>query len=137
MDLTELDFSEAFLSAFKNMGGDAFDCECGREHIDVYAIQSSYMSDDEANAEVEEYEERAKTDKNLILRYDDETFEVMHIGGQTFVYGCECEGWKKYMNFMVHYRYPIKDFLLGIQIEVEKMVEQEKVFKILKNTTLG
>jgi len=140
-DVTEIDFSEQFLEAFKNFGGYAYDCSCGREHIDIPGLtgqnEDNGDSEEIINDEMNTYEKAALENDKLILHYDNESLEVMHIAGQNFVYKCECKGYEQYMNFMVQYRYQIKDFLFNVSYEVERMVEQEKVFKILKNTDLG
>jgi len=137
LNINDIDFSEAFWDCWSGTGSVVADCNCGKTHVAMNSIDLGWYSspdenDDHATA-VAYFEEMAKNNPNMILDYGDfDTFTILELAGRGFVYGCECEGWKPYMNFIINSRYDIKEFLIKIHEEIKRAEEHYRTFEVLK-----
>ena len=57
---------------------------------------------------------------------------LMEFGNRVFVAGCECEGWKPYMNFMINQRKDIAEFLIKTSKEIKRVQSYEDVMDVLE-----
>ena len=92
--------------------------------------------DEDDMAIVETYKKRAETEDKLIINYEYDAVSQIEIDNKIFVADCECEGWAPYMNFIVHHRRQIRDFLVMVSAQAEQALEHEKSFNILKDKEL-
>ena len=135
MNIFDIDLDDDFSRSFTSSAGAVTDCHCGREHV---CINSNYFDpEDEHDAGmIADYHTRDETDENLVLDYEYDSQTLLMVGDKWFVYGCECEGWKPYMNFIIQHRRQIRDFLVMISDRAEQALEHEKSYNILKNKEL-
>lgn len=132
--MLDIELSNQFIHAFTFHGGRFGECECGKTHVAMLSVDESDPEDREM---FEWYVEQAKKDKNIVLNYEDiNTFDIIRVENKEFVDVCPCRGWERYMNWILNHRMQIKDFLIGVSDEVERVAELEKTFKVLKDTTL-
>jgi len=89
--------------------------------------------DDEQSLEMLQasYVEMAALDDNLILDYDNHGFSMIEVAGFYFVDGCECEGWRPYMDFLFEERKYIAQFLLAANGEVKKLQSQADLMDMI------
>ena len=130
----EIDMDETFMRIFCDAGAvDAYCC-CGRNHIamDQYDRWDEGMTHSEVDDMRRSLEEQAKTNKNLVLDYDTDAIDLMTVGDKVFVAGCECEGWKRYMEFIITERNDIAEFLIATSKEIKRLHSYEEVFEILE-----
>lgn len=129
----EIDMDDDFMRIFCNAGATEAYCNCGRTHM---AMLSYDNWDDEPPGVVEDiiqsFEREAKLDNNLVLDYENDSMSLMEVGNKVFVAGCECEGWKPYMNFIVEQRKEIADFLIKTSKEIKRIQSYEEVMDILE-----
>jgi len=121
MNIIDLDLGATFQKCFTSSSGPVIECHCGREHVCITSIYFDDQDEDDI-AMIADYKKRAKTDDKLILDYDCDTISQIEIGGRSFADGCECKGWRRYMDFIITHRSEIK---------------HEKTFEILKDKTLS
>lgn len=128
----ELDVDYKFIQRFCDAGQSEVMCHCNRNHI---AIPSYYGWSEEYEGEVDEIiasiEEDAKKDESIILHYDVDSIDIITLAGLPFVLGCDCEGWKPYMEFMVNQRKQIAEFLIDVDKEFKRLQSYEDVIDIL------
>jgi len=129
----EIDMDAAFMRTFCNAGAPHADCDCGRTHISM--LQYDCWDDQEPN-EVENIrksiEDEAEENDMIILEYENAYIDLMEIGSKVFVAGCECEGWKPYMNFMIDQRKEIAEFLIKTSKEIKRVQAYEGVMNVLE-----
>lgn len=132
MNILDLDLDNVFQECFTTTAGPVTECSCGREHV---CIHSNYFDpENEEDAEmIADYVERAKTDKMLVLNYDYDCVGQIEVGSHIFAEGCECEGWKRYMGFILTHRTEIKRFLIQVAEQATIALEHEKTFNVLKD----
>ena len=135
MNFLDLDLDDAFQECFTSSGGPVIECNCGREHV---CITSNYFDEDDPEdvAMIAAYEKRAKTDEKLILHYEYDTISQVEVGGHAFAEDCECEGWRRYMEFIITNRRGIKQFLILMSARATIALEHEKTFNILNDKAL-
>ena len=85
-------------------------------------------------AMVESYKKRAETDDMLVVYYEYDSVSQLEIDNKIFVDGCECEGWKPYMKFILTHRTQIRDFLVKVSNKAQIALAHEKTFNVLKKT---
>lgn len=122
-----LELDEIFWSAFLSGGGFSMDCHCGKNHIAIETIDEWDEWDADPHGVVDmklSYQEMAKNDDNLILHYDCDSIHYITLANRHFVYDCDCEGWKPYMDFLFSQRKEIAHFLLGAQKELRRLNDQ-------------
>lgn len=131
----EIDMDDDFIKAFTTGGSPNASCSCGREHVSM--LQYDYWDADPndpmdiANIKTN-YEEMAVNDDFLILDYEFDSFELMEVSNHVFVVGCECEGWRPYMNFMINERKNIAQFLISTSVEIKRVQSYEDVMTKLE-----
>lgn len=135
LTLSEENLERAFVRAHSKFGGPTAECNCGREHV---AINSDYFEQDEQGEEEKaHYSERAETDPKVVLDYQYDYFQTMEVGGLMFVYGCECKGWERYMNYLVNDRKEITEFLIALSDEIARAAEAERIMQRLKQVDVS
>lgn len=132
MNIFDLELDDTFQNAFESSASPVVECNCGREHV---CIDADYFKNDEEDEEmVRNYLKRAETDDKLILHYDYDEVAIIEVDHRTYAYDCECGGYKRYMDFILHHRYEIRDFLLKVSNKAQIALEHEKTFDILNKT---
>ena len=133
MRILDLNLEDEFTTAFTRGGSPIVECDCGREHV---CVESYAFQDHDGMEMVEAYKQRAKTDNKVIIDYIYDAISIIEVGGKLFADGCECKGWKPYMDFILQDRTQIKDFLIKVSEKAQNALEQEKVFNILKTNEM-
>lgn len=126
MPYSDKEPSEAFLDSQLVCGGSVQQgCFCGRE---FYCPESRDLDDEDRAGMYAEIEQRNKTrpDKTVVwTEYDSVHFYEMD--GKIFVTGCECNGLRKYENWIWENRNMIRGYLKRrIQSELH-WAEHEKL----------
>jgi len=135
MNIFDIDLDNDFSNCFTSSAGPVTDCHCGREHVCINSNYFDAQSEEDADM-LNDYITRAETDKNLILDYEYDSQTLIEVDQKYFVYGCECEGWRPYMNFIMDHRRQIRDFLVTVAAKAEQALEREKTFNILADKEL-
>jgi 2-phosphoglycerate kinase len=135
MNIVDLDLDSIFQECFTSSHGAVTECECGREHV---CIENQDYFDPIIDIEmIEDYWNRAANEDDMIVIHTEyDTIGSIKVGGHYFAEDCECQGWKKYMEFIVNNRREIKDFLVAMADKAQIALEHEKSFNILKDKHL-
>jgi len=129
MNILDLDLDGDFQECFTRFGSHLSECDCGKEHFCI----DGYGFDDYSTEEMQNIIERAKTDENMVMHREFDHVSVLELAGRRYVVGCDCEGWRPYMEFILRHRVHIKDFLITVADKAEIALEHEKTFNILKD----
>jgi hypothetical protein len=134
--MLEIDFSQQFMKAFTVISTRVGECDCGKTHVVINAFDDDDVNDLEMIAY---YESQAEEDASIIIDYSGDGYNVdmIAIGNHEWVNVCECRGWERYMDWVLANRMQIKDFLLGVSKEVERVAAFERTLAVLKDTTLS
>lgn len=111
-------FEDAFSSGFGSCRGK---CHCGRTYFDNV---NSGISWDEG--EFEELERLSAQEPNKCVPAQG-AVSFIAVDGKTFVWGCECQGWKPYEAFIVRHGRQIAAFLRARQAALAKQVDEIEV----------
>ena len=131
MNILDLNFEQEFIDTFTSGAGSVEDCHCGKEHV---AIDSDLFTPEEEYVEtIKDFTEREAAGDDIMLHYNCDYIETISVNGLHFIEGCECEGWKPYMNFMINERRNIRSFLIKMAEEMRRAYDQEKILEILKD----
>jgi len=131
--MIELDddvIEKMFAKAFTKHGGPIEECFCGRMHVCVDSCNMQEEGDDEI---IENFKKTAQYNAAIVLEERYDSIDVCVVDGQNFVYGCGCQNYKKYTNFILEHRHEIKNFLLDWSAEVKRMADYEKTLDSIKN----
>ena len=130
----EIEVEDQFLRTFLSGGATSASCNCGKEHIAMLAFD--YWDDvepGEVDAIKLDLAKRAEKDKDTVLHYENESIDLIELGGNMFVADCECEGWKPYMNFMVEGRKDIAIFLVEVSKEIKRLQSYEDIMDVMRD----
>ena len=130
----EIDMDRDFQDIFTSGGTLNAECHCGRQHISMHGMDYWDFSEGESTPEEmrAEWEDDAETDPMLVLDYENDGQCLIELGGKIFVVGCECEGWKPYMEFLIGQRQRIAKFLVETSKEIKRIQSYEEVMEILE-----
>ncbi len=124
-------FDNEFCDAFATMGSPHAECDCGMTHV---CVDSNSWDDDDYEM-IQRYkelsEEELKVEK-IELDHHYDTFSILEINGKNYVWGCECEGWRPAMNFILRERFKIAQFLIEASDEITRVAEMNKTLNRLK-----
>jgi len=129
----EIDMESQFQYRFSNAGSNNAYCECGREHISMHAFDDWDFAPEESTPDEmrASYEEEAAKNDMMVLDYENDGFSIIDLSGHTWVAGCQCKGWIKYMEFLIDNRQAIAGFLVDTSKEIKRIQAYEKVMDIL------
>lgn len=132
----EIDMDDDFMRTFSNAGATEAYCSCGRTHYAMLSYDDwndSYFSDEMSSSNIiANLEAEAEKNDLMVLDYESDAVDLMTVGNKIFVAGCECEGWKPYMNFIVEQRKEIAKFLIETSKEIKRIQSYEEVMDILE-----
>jgi len=134
----EINMDEEFADRFVVGGSPNPMCSCGRTHVamktfDDWDCDIEHCDIEHRAEEIRvDYEEQAETNDQLILDYEHDSLEIIELGNRVFVYGCECEGWRPYMNFIIEQRKQIAEFLIDTSKEIKRIHAQEEIMDALR-----
>ena len=131
----EINMDREFADRFVMGGTFNPTCDCGREHVAMISFDDWEFGPGEQDADElrADYEEMAKKDSTLVLNYEFDGFDLIELGKRVFVYGCECEGWRPYMNFIIEQRKQIAEFLVDTSKEIKRIHAQEEIMDVLRD----
>ena len=128
----EIDMDDAFMSTFCDAGAVEAYCNCGRTHMAMLSYGD--MTVDQSVKKIyDDLEIEAEKNNMLVLHYDHDCMDIITLADKVFVAGCECEGWKPYMNFIIDQRLEIAEFLIKTSKEIKRIQAYEKVMGILSD----
>ena len=130
----EIDIEDDFLEIFTSGGATELTCKCGQRHI---AIEQYYSWDEDHEGQIDEIvaslKEEEENDIDLTLHYDCDSMAMIEFhDGPSFVAGCKCEGWRPYMNWIIHQRRDIARFLIATSREIKRVQRYEDVMDVLE-----
>jgi len=130
----EIDMDDEFQGIFTSGGTLNADCHCGRHHVSMHGMDHWDFDDDESTPDEirASYEEDAEKDPMLVLDYESDGQALIELGGKFFVVGCECKGWKPYMEFLIENRRKIANFLIETSKEIKRVQSYEEVMDVLE-----
>jgi len=131
----EIDMNDEFQRIFISGGTLNAECHCGREHISMHGMDYWDFDEDETTPEEmrAEWEEDAEKNPMLVLDYENNGQCLIELAGKIFVAGCECKGWKPYMEFMIENREKIARFLIKTSKEIKRIQSYEDVMDVLND----
>lgn len=130
--LSDTEASDFFINALTGGGNNEVECNCGHLHL---CPDNSYIDDlEEDDVDTwKEYceEEKAKNPDKTTLHYGYDTVTYKEIDGKQFVTVCECNGLKRYEDWIWAHRYAIR-YYFESRIKYEcSIAEQEKLMNML------
>lgn len=129
--LSDTEPSEFFLRALMGGGNNEVECNCG--HLHLCPDNSYYDDDEEAHASWQDYceSEKSKNPDKTTLHYGYDAVTYKELEGRQFVTVCECNGLKRYEDWIWANRNIIRHYLED-RVEYElSIAEQEKTLNLL------
>ena len=108
--------SETFLSSCDRFGSSEAQCDCGKTHYALLAVDCTDADYSYQEYVLSQYEEDKE---NTVIHHDDNFVHTVLLAGRTFVIGCECKTLKKYENFIWEQRNVIRSYLKH-RVKLEK-----------------
>ena len=117
--------SNTFISSLSDTYGKSeIRCDCGKNHI---AYENC---DDDSYRDYISAEKDSDPD-NVIIHHNDDFIHGTIIAGRTFVIGCQCNGLKRYENFIWETRDTIRKYLKNRIILEKQRAEEEYIINLM------